>query len=238
MSAPSETQFERPQVTVDTVVLTLIDHKLNALLVKRQVEPCKGVATLPGGFVHTDVDNNAEDAARRVLSTKAGVEVRHLEQLSTFSGATRDARGWSLSITYLALVQPDELQELDPNAHWQPVDEINDLPFDHGDILQAALSRVRNKASYSSLPAFLLPRNFTLPALQRVYEEVLGVELNAAAFRRKVTDQGIIEAVDDQQASSRGAGRPAQVYRLSQEHLQDMGRVVMTPDRRRGGMTP
>lgn len=229
----SSQDFERPIVTVDAVVLTLIDHKLHALLVKRQVEPCKGKATIPGGYVHVGEDSNAEDAVRRVLADKAGAEVRYLEQVRAFSGASRDSRGWSLSIAYLALVQPDELG-LGPNAQWQPVDEIHDLPFDHLTILEEALNRVRNKASYSSLPAFLLPRTFTMPQLQRVYEEVLGVDLNAAAFRRKVEDLGIIEPIDEQ-LSAKGAGRPAQVYRLAQDQLQDLGRVVMTPDRRRGG---
>jgi 8-oxo-dGTP diphosphatase len=230
--------FERPIVTVDTVILTLIDHRLHALLVERQVEPSKGVATLPGGYVHTETDSDSEAAARRVLATKAGIELRHLEQLETFSGNSRDARGWSVSITYLALVQRDELAQMSDRAHWVAVDDIQDLPFDHGKILEAGLRRVRDKSSYSSLPAFLLPRSFTLPQLQQVYEEVLGVDLNPAAFRRKIVEQGIIEAIDEQMPSAKGAGRPAQVYRLSQERLQDMGRVVMTPDTRRGGPKP
>ncbi len=236
MNSAPEYTFERPILTVDAVVLTLIDERLHTLLVKRQAEPCKGESTLPGGFIHTDTDVSAEAAARRVLSEKAGIELRHLEQLQTFASASRDARGWSASIAYLALVQAEELTELDPNASWHPVEDIHDLPFDHYEILQSGLNRVCNKAAYSSLPAFLLPRTFTLPQLQRVYEQVLGTSLNAAAFRRKVEDLGIIEPTDEQQLS-KGAGRPAQLYRLSQDGLQDLGRVVMTPDRRRGGPT-
>ena len=227
--------YERPLVTVDTVVFTLIEGRLNVLLVKRSKAPQKGVWTLPGGFVHTDTDETSEDSARRVLATKAGVSLRHLEQLRTFAGAYRDARGWSVSIAYLALVESLEVAPGD-DAKFVPVDDIDFLPFDHMAILQAALHRVRDKSSYSSLPAFLLPAVFTLPDLQRVYEQILGTSLNAAAFRRKVLDQNLIEeAKAPEETKPAGRGRPAQHYRLAQERLQDMGRVVMLPDRRRGG---
>lgn len=229
-----DTEYQRPILTVDTVILTLIEHRLHALLVKRTQAPAKGAWTLPGGFVHTDSDIDAEASARRVLETKAGVQVRHLEQLYTFAGRNRDKRGWSASIAYLALVQSHELSGMHENARWVPVEECGDLPFDHVHILHVGLRRVRDKAAYSSLPAFLLPEVFTLPQLQRVYEEVLGVDLNPAAFRRKVMDQQLIEPVEDVAAEGPvGRGRPAQRYRLAQDRLFDMGRVVMLPDQRR-----
>lgn len=227
--------FERPLLTVDTVILTIEQGKLHVLLVRRQQAPSKGVWTLPGGFVHTQEDRTAEDAARRVLATKAGLEVRHLEQLATFASADRDARGWSASIAYLALVQANDTP-LGPGARFVPVDDVDRLPFDHAEILTYGLRRVRDKAAYSSLPAFLLPSTFTLPELQRVYEQVLGTELNTAAFRRKVFDQGLVEEVTEAApAGPRKAGRPPQRYQLTQQQLQDLGRVVMLPDRRRGG---
>lgn len=228
--------FERPIMTVDTVILTLIDHRLHALLVQRTKAPEKGVWTLPGGFIHVNDDVDAEHAARRVLESKAGVEVRHLEQLYTFAGKSRDKRGWSASIAYLALVQSRELSGMSQDARWVPVDQCSDLPFDHVAILEKGLARVRDKSAYSSLPAFLLPEVFTLPQLQRVYEEVLGVSLNPAAFRRKVLDQSLIEPASDlPPAAIVGRGRPAQHYRLTQDRLTDLGRVVMLPDQRRGG---
>lgn len=229
-------EFERPILTVDTVILTLIDHRLHVLLVKRTKAPAEGVWTLPGGFIHVDDDLDAEQAARRVLETKAGVEVSHLEQLYTFAGRDRDRRGWSASIAYLALVQSREISGMSEDARWVPVDKCTSLPFDHDDILEKGLARVRDKSAYSSLPAFLLPEMFTLPQLQRVYEEVLGVALNPAAFRRKVIDQGLIEVASNRPpAPASGRGRPAQHYRLAKNHLTDLGRVVMLPDQRRGG---
>lgn len=230
-------EYERPQLTVDTVIFTLIDHRLNTLLVQRDKTPEEGVWTLPGGFVHTEVDEDADETARRVLLDKAGVTASHLEQLYTFTGRTRDKRGWSASVTYMGLVRDDDLRPVSERARWELVDSIQALPFDHMEMLARALRRVRDKSSYSSLPAFLLPRTFTFPQLQRVYEEVLSTTLNPAAFRRKILDQHIIELAeeDEAQPQHKGAGRPAAHYRLSKDVLHDMGRVVMLPDVRRGG---
>lgn len=237
---PMKTDHERPIVTIDAVVLALLDHRLHALLVRRApdapIEPNRWA--LPGGFVHTDKDRTDEDTVRRVLATKAGVSVRHLEQLRTFASATRDSRGWSVSIAYVAIAEAAEAR-VSESARFVPIDELADLPFDHASIVQVALERVRNKASYSSLPGFFLPAEFTLPQLQKVYEEVLGIRgLNTPAFRRKVMDQGLIEPVADKEPGVPGprkAGRPAQWYQLSQAVLKDMGRAVMLPDTRRGG---
>lgn len=227
-------EFLQPIVTVDTVLFTLFDQRLHILVMERDREPYQGQWALPGGYVHTNEDDEARDSACRVLSTKVGVDVSHLEQLATFSGARRDPRAWSVSVVYLALLPADQIAQND-KLKWVPADEVPPLAFDHNEIVKCGLARIRDKASYSSLPGLLMPKQFTLPQLQKVYEEVLGIELNAAAFRRKVLDQGIIEPVEDRTIYTGNAGRPAQVYQLSNECLQNLGRVVMTPDPRRGG---
>lgn len=229
----AKNDYERPILTVDVVVLTLIKEELHMLMVRRNREPFLGTYTLPGGFVHAQEDVDSEETARRVLRDKASVEVRHIEQLYTFANSTRDKRGWSASISYLAIVNADEVS-LSEDAKFVPVSESVGLPFDHSLIAGMALSRIRDKASYSSLPGFLLSENFTLPSLQKVYEQVLGVKLNAAAFRRKVVDQELVEEVSEA-GEYAGRGRPAKLYKLKERSLQDFGRVVMLPDSRRGG---
>ncbi len=77
-----------------------------------------------------------------------------------------------------------------------PVAALPPLAFDHAAIIEAAVARLRGKSSYSALPAFLLPPLFTLTELHAVYQQVLGTRLDPASFRRKIIDQGIVEAVD------------------------------------------
>ena len=149
-----------------------------------------------------------------MLQEKAGIAVPYLEQLFTFSGKYRDPRGWSLSVAYFALVAEAALQ----GGAFEviAVDKLARIPllaFDHNRIVEMAVRRLRGKATYSALLAYLLPAQFTLPQLQKVYETVMGVKLSKATFRRKVEAQGIVSLVRGK--VQRGSPIPAQLYRLS-----------------------
>lgn len=210
---------KHPIVTVDIVLLTLMEDELCAALLQRSRPPHAGEWTLPGGFVHTDTDEDALAAATRILKTKAGIESPYLEQLQTFTGRHRDSRGWSVSIAYYALVSHPTLQqptEAEATIKWRAVDSIRSLPFDHRDILRAAVDRVRSKTLYSSLPVHLMPPTFTLSQLQSVYEALLQTKLDKRGFRRRIEELDVVEPAAHQPAT-RGAHRPAQLYRLKRK---------------------
>lgn len=221
---------KKPIVTTDVVVLTLHEGRLKLLLARRDADAAiaPNVWTLPGGFVHVDEDDDLTATATRVLRAKTGGEVSYLEQLYTFGNATRDSRDWSLSVAYLALVPFHEVRGLDESrTQWVPVLPMPQLPFDHNDIVNKALARVRGKSTYSSLPAFLLPEKFTLPELMGVYEAVLEQKLDQSTFRRKIEAQSMIVKARGKRKHD-GAGRPATLYRLSNPALHDFGRVLMS----------
>lgn len=201
--------------TVDVVLLTLRHDKLHVVLLKRDREPFRNVIALPGGYVHVDEDQGAWDAAARVLRDKTSITSPYLEQLATFSGPGRDPRGWSVSIAYYALVPSDILPATD-SIHVVPVARLPSLPFDHRSIVDLAVSRVRAKSQYSSLPVYLCGESFTLPQLQAVYENVLGEPINKVSFRRKVDELGMLEPIEGEMESGR-ANRPAQLYRLRKQ---------------------
>jgi 8-oxo-dGTP diphosphatase len=96
--------FPQPIVTVDIVLLTLIDGQLCTALILRDKEPHSGEWTLPGGWVHADEVEDAHGAAVRILKTKAGLDSPYLEQLQTFANRHRESRGWSVSIAFYALM--------------------------------------------------------------------------------------------------------------------------------------
>jgi len=203
----------RPITTVDVVLLTLSASQLAVALTRRTAEPFKGLLALPGGYVHLDQDQDALQAARRVLAEKPGIKAPYLEQLYSFAGAARDPRGWSVSISYYALVPLTALEAAIPSAiSLVAVDEIGQLPFDHSQIVAAAVRRVRDKSSYSSLPCYLLPSRFTLAELQSTYEQVMGEKLDKSSFRRKLSELDFLEPVRGELKS--GAHRPAQLYRV------------------------
>ena len=206
---------------MDLVILAVREDELTVLLVRRpsQVgEPYPGKWALPGGFIDTSRDHDLEACARRKLLEKTGVDAPYLEQVGSFGGATRDPRGWSATHVYFALVVSDDITPRPggnaPDSRWFELrgERVGEsLAFDHAEILRAALARLRSKVEYTSLPAFLLPGEFTLTQLQKIYEVILGRTLEKKAFRTRVLAAEILEALPRKLS---GPNRPAQLYRL------------------------
>lgn len=210
----AETEFPRPIVTVDIVLLTLREERLHVALLPRPAEPFAHVAALIGGYVHTDKDADAESAVTRILKAKAGLSGIFFEQLKTFASASRDPRDWSVSITYFALVPQDVLENAGVALELRPAERPGELPFDHADIIEAALQRLRGKGAYSTIPARLLPEVFTMSELQAIYETVMGERLDQSAFRRKINDLNLLEEVEGEKRQTERARRPTTLYRL------------------------
>jgi 8-oxo-dGTP diphosphatase len=219
--APAAAAFARPYTTVDVVIFTVLSDALNVLLVQRPAdtsEPFPGQWALPGGFVNVELDRDLVSCARRKLHEKTGVDSPYLEQLGSWGSATRDPRGWSATHAYFALIPAPEVQ-LAKGANaadvaWFKVDQLLPrarLAFDHAQILQAAVERLRSKVEYTSLPAYLLPEPFTLPQLQRMYEVVLGRAVDKSGFRTRMLAADFLEPVGVIESDS---NRPPLGYRL------------------------
>ena len=213
----SSVDFERPLVTVDVVIFTVVDEQLCVLLVRRpegKDEPFPGRWALPGGFVDVHQDASLLACAERKLREKTGVVAPYLEQLGSWGDARRDPRGWSATHAYFALIaQPAISADSDTVTEWVACDQAlrRRLAFDHHTLLGAAIDRLRGKVEYTSLPAFLLPEPFTLPQLQRIYEVVLGRPLDKSAFRKRMLDADFLVEAG---TLAREQGRPAVGYRL------------------------
>lgn len=204
-------------VTVDVVLFALHDKKLHVVLNRRPNEPFSGQLALPGGYVHQQEDADSLAAALRVLRTKTGIVPPYLEQLFSFADGARDPRGWSVSLSYFALVDHAVLasaQAAAPGFGFDLVD-VNAVPrlsFDHNRIFEVALKRLRDKSTYSILPCYLLPEQFTLAQVHDTYEHVMGVALDKSAFRRKLTEMNVLEECKGQRVG--GAHRPAQLFKV------------------------
>ena len=211
--------FERPLVTVDVAIFSVVDGELQVLLARRPEggdEPFPGRWALPGGLVDVRRDATLQACALRKLKEKTGLASPYLEQLGSWGDARRDPRGWSTTHAYFALVPQPAPREVEPGSapsEWVQADEASRrrLAFDHGEILAAALERLRGKVEYTSLPAFLLPEPFTLPELQHVYEVVLARPLDKSAFRKRMLDGGFLEEAGPVSGAS---GRSAMGYRV------------------------
>ena len=205
--------FDRPSVTVDVAAFTARERKLHVLLIKRGIWPFEGHWALPGGFVQ--LSEGLDTAAHRELAEETGVAgAEFLEQLYTFGAVDRDPRTRVISVAYYALLPEPSIAPRAgtdaAEAQWWPVDELPPLAFDHGQILELALTRLRAKLGYTSVAYALLAPEFTLTELQTVYEIILGRELDKRNFRKKMLSTELLEGLDKQRRG--GAHRPAQLF--------------------------
>lgn len=209
--------FDIPLISVDLVIFTLHEDRLKVLLVKRPDYPCKGQWALPGGFVDIQRDSDLRETALRKLQEKTSVAAPYLEQLESVGSAKRDPRGWSVTVVYFAMIPYHELQKAgvaSEDVNWVSVGqaEAMTLAFDHADLLQHALTRIRSKVLYTLIPAYLIASPFTLSALQHAYEVIIGREVEKKAFRRRLDNADVLEPTGG--VDSQSAGRPAALYRL------------------------
>jgi ADP-ribose pyrophosphatase YjhB (NUDIX family) len=210
------------KVGVDNVIFSVdtVHNQLLVLLTKRREPPFTDTWSLPGTLMRQG--ESLEQAAYRTLSEKIKVSNLYLEQLYTFGGPNRDPRESResfgvryLSVSYFALVryQEAEITKDIKWATWIKLDSVPTLAFDHNQILAYGYQRLRNKLAYSPIAFDVLPELFTLSDLYQLYTTVLGENFSDYSnFRAKLLKLGFL--ADTGSKSSKGAGRPATLYRF------------------------
>ncbi len=214
------------KVGVDNVIFSVDteQNRLLVLLVMRDDEPYLGQWCLPGTLVRKG--ESLEDAADRILAEKIKVKNLYLEQLYSFGGPGRDPREAPdsfgvryLAVSYFALVRFAEAELIADGVSgiaWYPIEQIPPLAFDHNQILEYGYRRLRNKLEYSPVAFDVLPEVFTLSDLYQFYTTVLGENFSDYSnFRARLLKLGFL--YDTGIKVSRGAGRPASLYRFDAE---------------------
>lgn len=209
-------------LTVDVVLFTLREQALQVFLVRRPGDPFAQSWALPGGFVL--IDEALDQAALRIMKKETDLDRAYFEQLYTYGHPARDPRGRVVTVAYFALISADapiRLPESQKGEHigWFTMDRLPTLAFDHSEILDYALRRLRYKLEYTAIGFELLPDEFTLSELQGFYEIILGETLDKRNFRRRVLQAGIIEATNRYRT---GDGRPAQLYRYRENAVAEV----------------
>jgi 8-oxo-dGTP diphosphatase len=211
-----QTSYEKPLVTVDVVLFTLIQGRLKVLMIKRTSEPYRECWAVPGGFIN--VGETLEEAAFRWLKQRTGVAEIYMEQFAAFGNPQRDPRARVITVSYYALVndallpaQPPQEEGHHEEVAWLNVTQLPPLAFDHDLLITGALHRIRERLEHSSMAFQLLPKKFTLTQLQRVYELILDKTMDKRNFRKKMLATGILKELLGE-TSMDGFHRPAQLY--------------------------
>ena len=188
-------KFEKLSVTADIVIFTIKENDLKVLLVKRGIEPFKNKWAIPGGFV--GINESLEDAAKRELEEETGIKNVYFEQLYTFGDPKRDPRGRVITVTYMALVNSENIKLKSAtdvsDAKWFSVSKIPNLAFDHKQILNYSLQRLKWKFEYTTVAFSLLPRKFSISRIQKIYEIVFNKKFDKRNFNKKILSLDILK---------------------------------------------
>jgi 8-oxo-dGTP diphosphatase len=210
-------------VAVDSIIFGFNENdlELKLLLLKRKFEPAKGEWSLMGGFVNPD--ESLDDAAKRIVLQLTGLEDVYMEQLYAFGDPERDPGGRIISVAYFSLIKIKEYdRELvkEHGASWVPLSELPNLIFDHDDMLEKALRKLRIRARTQPIGFELLPEKFTIPQLQRLYEAIYQKPFDKRNFRRKVLAMGLLDKLDEKEKETSKKG--AYYYQFNTEKYEEL----------------
>jgi len=213
-------QFPAFAVTVDVVVLTMVDGLLHVLLVCRGEAPFEGMWAVPGGFKRPA--ETLDDAAKRELVEETGVDAASLlTQFGAYGDPERDPRMNVVTVAYLAVLRDVGAVAGGSDAAAAALIPVSDvlngkvgLAFDHLRLVRDAIERVRLELEVTGIATAFVGTTFTLAELRAVYEAVWGVEIDAANFRRSVVaEAGWVIPTGRRARPGPAGGRPAELYR-------------------------
>lgn len=195
-------------IAIDCIIFGFDEGELNILLHKRKFEPEKNKWSLMGGFLQED--ESIEAAARRILEGCSGLKNLFMEQLFTFGDVHRDKGERVISVAYFALIRIEDFnKELNKQttAQWWPISSRPALLFDHDEMVEKALKRLRIRSKNRPIGFELLPRKFTVPQLQSLYEAISQRKLDKRNFRKKILSMNLLQKLNekDKQTSKKGA---------------------------------
>lgn len=201
------------KIAVDAVVFGYQKSKLYVLLIQQKFGSQNDYWALPGGLVQED--ETLIEAVKRELKEETNVAVNYLEQLYTFGDdISRDPRNRVISVAYFALVDPSKLTLIAntdaDHVSWVEIDKIPNLAFDHNEIIQMGMQRLKSKVTYQPVGFDLLPNKFLFSQLENLYTTIISKEIDRRNFRKKMMSFGFI--IETEEYAIKKTGRPAKLY--------------------------
>ena len=209
----------RPKVAVDTVLFAIDAAQVRCYLVRLRWGPSGGKWAFPGGLVREGEMLN--DAARRELHQSTGLSDCYIEQLFSFGDPKRDPKAHVVSVAYMALIDRasavHSCSQKYANGQWFELAALPDMAYDHAEIAEYAVRRLKSKLEYTNIACNLLPATFTFAQLEELYGIVLGRALDRRNFRRRILAMNLLNRLP---LERRGNHRPAALYSFRQRSLQ------------------
>jgi 8-oxo-dGTP diphosphatase len=223
MSAGSAYYSEHPtfHVAVDCIIFGFDQGELKLLIHKRRFEPARGQWSLFGGFVQEN--ESLDEAANRVLFELTGLDRIYMEEVQSYGEMDRDPAGRVISVAYYALIPAKKYSEATSSNHgatWVSMNNMPALIMDHNRMVEKGLRRLKRRASTQPIGFELLPREFTMPQLQSLYEAIYRCQLDKRNFRKKIFSMDVLIKLEEKDMT--GSKKGAFLYRFDRKKYQKL----------------
>jgi len=208
-------------ISVDCVIFGYNEKELSVLQIECNMPPHEAKMSLIGDLVKSY--ETVDEAANRILEKITGLSDLYLEQVQTFSDPNRHPLGRVISVAYYSLIKTDKYELIDKehkHLRWVPITSTEEMAFDHQQIMNLCYNRLKKRLRERPVGFSLLPKKFTLIQLQRLYEIILGIELDKRNFRRKLKATGLLKDLGEVQQDV--SHRPAKLYTFDYERYAEM----------------
>lgn len=190
---------------------------LKILLLKKKIEPYKGYWCLPSSLLKNNETIN--ESVNKCIYEKTGITSIYVRQNDTISDINRVEDSRLLGISFIGLTDNITLllhqEQRDYELKWFDLNNLPKLAFDHNEIVLKSMEFLKYHLIDISMLKHLFPADFTLPELQRLYEQLLNIKIDRRNFRKKFLNLNLIEDTND--LSTGISGRPAKLYRFKDD---------------------
>lgn len=214
-------EYPRFHVALDCIIFGFDKGELKLLVHKRRIEPAKGQWSLFGGFLAED--ESLEDGANRILQELTGLEQIYMEELQTYGNIDRDPAGRVISVAYYALIPAHKYSESyskQYGATWISLKDLPGLIMDHDSMVEKGLRRLKRRAATQPIGFELLPKEFTIPQLQALYEAIYQSKLDKRNFRKKILSMDVLIKLEEKDKSNSRKG--AFLYRFDKRKYRKL----------------
>ena len=199
-------------------IFTVEEGVLKVLLIKRNNEPFKDKWALVGGAMYNN--ELIETAALRELKEKTNIDDIELTFVGVEDSLDRSPLQRMFAFNFIGLVDIEKVHVLKEttktnDADWFSIDNIPSLAYDHNKVLNQSIEKLKEMIISSNILKKLYPNGFTIPEIHKVYESILGVEIDRRNFRKKLISQNII--IDTNETSNFEGKKPAKKYKFNDE---------------------
>lgn len=208
-------KYQQQGIHVIVSIFTVDKGELKVLLIKRKNDPFKDMWALTGGALYNDED--LEVGLAREIEEKVGLKNIEARFSKVFGKKDRSPVMRMVAVTYIGVIDAAKKEIVKEtiktsNADWFKITDTPKLAYDHNEILEEAIKNLKEAILSTDILKVFFPNGFTLPELQKIYEEILNKQLDRRNFRKKILSLNLI--YDTKEEVNFAGKKKAKIYKF------------------------